>query len=546
MKRSIWGIAGGIALVAICISVLLTRNNSEILRETVSIWEYSDTVYDPMLIGESVPDIEFYMQENGLDFVNYWVMTSAGIGDLRSGDATQLEKVEEILSSLMGTFERNGYFPRPAYDEFEYGWVSAMDAPPIAVLAQMMYEKTGDEKYQSFVSELSEYMLKDVSEYGYIAKIDGERWLFEYANADTDAESGLFVLNGSMLGTLGTAMIAQATANQDLLELVESQTRLYEKMMPRFWYEDDSWCYYSLRDSTVNQPHYIIFEIRLLKALAEVTEESFYQQEAQRRIDLLKSYYKIYVYEENGSQQYMFLRSGAPHYYYTDIYTTELVFFDQNDRELDRQQLAENDPETACMVGEYPPGTERIEWHIIPSELWSLDMGDLAIMQVDDSINMEPILLDCDYTASSDGAVVDSVLQIDSELSEEERCNFMGTFSQPISTSAEKIYALEVNNQSDTSFSANIVLYSADGTAISWYLKPILPGKNLLVFSPLGCSEYGRNPITDIDFFNLRLYTVGMEDVSAEIEIGNLMEFNNTLSFANELTSTEYCINWGA
>ena len=170
--------------------------------------DYSPVAFSPIMRDDYVnfsPE-KLSMQKNGLDYENYWVQASTGIS-MALGKGS-LEDAKRITDCLMGTFARNGYFPRPEYRGLPFGWVSSMDAPVIAVLAQLVYEKTGESKYQEFVSQLSEYMTKGVSEHGYIAQINKKPWLFEYADAATTQETGWFVLNGSLVGTLGTAMIA--------------------------------------------------------------------------------------------------------------------------------------------------------------------------------------------------------------------------------------------------------------------------------------------------------------------------------------------------
>ena len=313
-KRTIFPLAIVLALVlAIFLGLLMreTNGSATILRGQKDVLSYSDLVYNPLFREDYISESKTSMQENGIDYVNYWTMSSIGITSLLNDNVPNWKTLEETLNCLMDTFSRNGYFPRPAYGEYEYGWVSCMDAPIIALFAELMHERTGEEVYREFVDDLAEYMLKDVSKHGYVAEIDGEKWLFEYAYTETNEENGMFVLNGSLLGTLGTAMIARATENQDLLDLVESQTRLYQQMMPQFWYENGAWCYYALKNNVVNPPHYIIFEIRILQSLAEVTGVSFYQEEATRRIDLLKNYYKLHIYVENGEENYIFMRGGT-------------------------------------------------------------------------------------------------------------------------------------------------------------------------------------------------------------------------------------------
>ena len=549
-KQIIFPVAIVLALIlAVFLALLMreTNGSATILRGQKDVLSYSDLVYNPLFRDESISESKLSMQENGIDYTNYWVMSSVGITSLLNNDMPDWGELKEILGCLMGTFDRNGYFPRPEYDEYEYGWVSCMDAPIIALFAELMHERTGEEVYREFVDDLAEYMLKDVSEHGYVAEIDGEKWLFEYAHTKTDKETGSFVLNGSLLGTLGTAMLARAIENQDLLDLVESQTRLYQQMMPQFWYENDTWCYYALRDNVVNQPHYVIFEIRILQALAEVTGVNFYQEEATRRVDLLKNYYRMYIYIENGEENYIFMRGGAPHYYYTDIYNSELVFYNKDGVEVARHTQSGNDAENSCMFGIYPEGATRVEWNIVPNVPWSLEMGDLQIIRDEEPDTAGITMLDTQWNASADGLLSGQYLSVDSERSEETRCNLVGTFQQPVEVDPNYIYAIELNNTSEYEFSTNIVLYDSEGVAISRYLKSILPGKNLLVFSPIGFSNYGRTPIENIESFNLRIYTVGKENTQAEISIGDVVLYDNSGTFARAIGESEYKIlDWGA
>lgn len=505
---------------------------------------YSESAFSPLANDEYLEfePSRLSMQENGVDYENYWVVTSIGIANLLNSGVTH--ETRELTQCLMDTFDRHGYFPRPAYQDFEYGWVSCMDAPAIAVLAQLMYEETQEEQYQIFVDKLSKYMLADVSEHGYIADINDKKWIFEYANENVTIETGEFVLNGSLVGTLGTAMIASVTQNNELQALVESQTALYKDMMEQFWYRDGSWCYYMLNSKAVNQPHYVIFEIRLFEALAEVTGDEFYQTEMQRRIDLLKQYYKLYIYEENGAMRYVFPRGGAPHYYYIDIYNTELVFYDESNTEIARERMEGRDFEDAFMCGILPDGTTRVEWNVVPNVSWSVNMGDIDIVYVENKEDWT--VLPVTFSATADGSVTGDVLTLQGDLSEEKKCNLKISLPTPTSIATDQIFALEVNNTSDITLSNNIVVYNSSGEGISRYLKSITPGKNLLVFALPGFIGHGLTPFEDLNSINLRIYTSAIEENPVEFCLGNMYAFDNIVQFYTYFTTGEYEINWGA
>lgn len=536
--------AASFLLIAAILAALAVRPASTQAPPQTSMHDYSETVYSPILsdTNDNISGTKLDMQENGLDYVNYWVQTSLAITALRENGA--VDGIREVLDSLMGTFQRNGCFPRPPYQDFEYGWVSSMDAPVIAVLAQLMYEETNDTKYKDFVTQLSDYMTKNVSEHGYIAQIHGQPWLFEYADTNTTAETGEFVLNGSLLGTLCTAMVARVTGNSELWALVEKQTALYEEMMPQYWYAEDAWCYYMLQPKKVDPPHYIIFEIRLFNALAEATGIDFYGQEAQRRIDLLKNNYRLNVFEQDGIKHYLFLRGGAPHYYYTDIYDTELVFLDAQDNILQCDRMGDRTIETSCMTGLYPEETARVEWHIVPQVAWFVDMGDLNIDFLSNSQTQIPEPLSLTYTASADGYMEENRLQIHADRSEESRCNLTGTLVSTQTATPNAVYALELDNRSDETFTANIVVYNTDGYGVDRYLPQLLPGKNLVVFSLPGFVDYGSGTLQNISAFNLRLYT-SANTKDSEITVGKFYQFENTFQLQRMIAGSDYAINWG-
>lgn len=96
--------------------------------------------------------------ENGVDYANPWIMAANGIHYVKNGDKATAEK---ILGRLMQSFYNYNCFPRDKYLNFEQGWVSCMDAPTVAVLAQILYEKTGEKTYQKYVYDLIPYMMTE-------------------------------------------------------------------------------------------------------------------------------------------------------------------------------------------------------------------------------------------------------------------------------------------------------------------------------------------------------------------------------------------------
>ena len=507
-------IAIGIAISTICFVLLLGKK-----IEQKDVLSYSEAVINPLCNDDYLSELKLSMQGNGLDYTNYWVQAGTAISIITRQGVT--EDVEVIVDNLMETYRRYGYFPRPPYDKYDYGWVSCMDAPIISVLSRIMYEKTGDSKYKDFIGELSRYMQEDVSRNGYIADIDDEKWLFEYADTNTCGSNGKFVLNGSLLGTLATAIIGYAMEDKNLLDIVESQTNLYKKKMSEYWYSDTSWCYYMLNEKRVNPPHYIIFEIRLFIALAEVTGDKFYSDEATRRIDLLKRYYKLYVYEENGTTYYSFVGNV-----------------------VDKQRMEGRNEENSLMYGLYDNATNYVEWHIVPNTSWSVNMGNLLVERIDNNWDTHTNVL-CDCRVEQDGTLKNDTLSIYKDDLGNKRCHLIFDFEKSQTTSSDLIYTIELENLSDETFPANIILYDSNNKSINRYLKPIKRGKNLLIFSICGFAEQGTANIKEIKTANLRIFTSNMQVSNAEIKIGEIHQYNNPVQFWKSYTDGDYKINWG-
>lgn len=70
-----------IAILIVAFVSLLQKEDKAIsvIREQKSVSSYSELVYNPLFCDDNLAESKLSMQENGLDYVNYWVMSSVGI-----------------------------------------------------------------------------------------------------------------------------------------------------------------------------------------------------------------------------------------------------------------------------------------------------------------------------------------------------------------------------------------------------------------------------------------------------------------------------------
>ena len=511
-----------ILLCVIIVSLFLHLNDKNRISNKIS--DYNDIVFMALASEDSFSELKLSIQDNGKDYYNYWAVSVTAITEIRDGN---IEKAIEIIDRNIDTFYHYGYFPRPAYKSLDYGWVSCMDAPVVGVASQMLYEITGDEKYEQFVRDVSEYILSDVSEHGFVSDIGGSKWIFEYANTQTNKENGEFVLNGSLLGTLTIEILAQITENKDLERLVNSSIKSYEQYFSKYWYSDDSWCYYKLNELRVNQPHYVIYEIRLLDALYEVTGKSIFNKESRKRRELLKSYYTLVVDE---CDKYTFIRAGAPHYYYMDIHDTILNFYNNEGQLLTRDICSGSSGDKFYMQGVMPQNTSSIQW-IIQTKHWSVDMGDLVTKYNTFSVDLKDREIPVTFNASGDVELNGGGSQLKVYYNTG-KLTISGKLDQLISIEKDDIVLIEFKNMSDITIeTTNVIVYDEKDNSASRYLTEITPGNSVIFFSPIGFVQ------SDVDYskitgFNVRLYTVPLKyAVGADIEIGNVYKFNNQFEY---------------
>lgn len=325
-------IRGGVIAGLLGLALLAFAYQEEyISQRDKSIFEYPESVlqiYSALSQEGLNSDGVAYlaMQDNGEDFVNYWIQGCKCISLLCSyhteqSNARYLTQAAEIMEKFMDTWERYRKFPRPAYAEFDYGWVSSMDAPTIMVASHMLYELTGEEKYRLFIDDLIEYVVKDVSCEGFNVVIKpGEIWPLEYAALISDADNAKFVLNGSLVGYLGCRIISDFYRSGNLDKYIGAVERCYRNRLAQYRFEKYEWSRYMMNPETVIPPHYMIFEMKLFDAAYELTGRKFYKLEKEFRQSAIRNVLHLEFVETNDKNvrggyqaKYSMLCTGLVH-----------------------------------------------------------------------------------------------------------------------------------------------------------------------------------------------------------------------------------------
>lgn len=493
------------------------------------------------------------MQDNQQDYLNYWAQASQCVGLLYSyktqgQNKDSLSKATDIMNSFMGTWDRNGYFPRPAYADFADGWTSSMDAPTIMVAAQMLYEITDEKRYQDFLFELIPYVVSDCESHGFNLKMEKGLWPLEYASHSTTAETAQFVLNGSLVGYVGCRAIANIYDNSTLSDYLARVEDAYTGMLSQYRFENYTWTRYMLNPNTVIPPHYIIFEIKLFDSMADLTGNKAYCDEAKYRSDALKTVLAPeFTEQSDGRREFVMARACNPHAYLIDVYGTEIQFYDRDGSVVgnatcsvtgDLAEKVDEFYEGAFLAGSVPTDAESYKVFTVYGDTkYELFGGDISCTST-----VARRTLSADLSLSLDAYTEDGMtVKVDSRKSVEEEGMLMFDLEAPCELSSSNYYALEVDNSSSEEFGIGLRLEDSSGVSAQRYHTRLKPGKNLILFGELGFNDI--NDLTDVSRIGFRIYTNGGENMEADLALGNLMYFSSVTSLYDYFSQSDYKVN---
>lgn len=538
--------------ISTILCICLMFNSANYKNKTNSVFNWGRDAFDT-LIGDTTFDVDDYagFQDNSVDYINYWINASNAVGLLCNSyydnDDNALDNAKVIVDNLMSTYYRYGYFPRPQYDKYSYGWVSSMDSPVILLATQMLYEITGDKKYESYRDDLKELIMKTTKENGFIYNEGDDFWMFEYADKNTDPITGYYVLNGSLVGYQALYMVANSIEDEDYIKLCEKQLKSYKKMCNQYWYVNEEWSYYMLNPKKVNPPHYLLFEKKLFETLYSIQGDEFFHEESTKRERALKGVLKLYSVKENGNRKFYLLRACAPHPYQLDIYQTELEILDEDKNVI--QTFYESSTGTVGAL-EFENGmfmTGNLKEEAVYYRIYSINgkysdkylIFESEIKNIDKTNNEK---LNVAFNFSGDLKVSEGSLRLDKNITDDTKGNVIIDFYKSVPKDVESYIGIEVEVKEGDKIPVSIVLYDVKGSGVVRYYTPLVNGKNLILLSFLGFVD--SHEIDDISRVMIRLHSANIsEKENYFININDVYNFNNSTEVHDYISHSEYKIN---
>jgi len=536
------------AILCIC----LMFNSSNYNKKINSVFNWGRDAFDT-LIGDTTFDVNDYagFQDNNVDYINYWINASNAVGLLCNSyydhDDEALDNAKIIVDNLMDTYYRYGYFPRPQYDKYEYGWVSSMDSPVILLATQMLYEITGEAKYKEYRDDLKELIIKNTKENGYIYNVDDEFWMFEYADKNTDPRTGYYVLNGSLVGYQALYMVAITVNDSDYLGLCENQLESYKKISGQYWYDNEEWSYYMLNPKKVNPPHYLLFEKKLFEALYTIQNNEFFNEEAIKRESALKGVLILYSTNENDERKFYLMRACAPHPYLLDIYQTEIEILDKDKNVIQTfyEKIygtvgSEEFEKGMFMTGVLKDDAIYYRVYSISGEYSDKYLVFESKIKNIEKVNNEKLNVAIKY--SGDFKESDGYLTLEKDISEDTKGNIIINLEKTVQKTLESYIGIEIEMIEGNNIPVSIVFYDESGNGIVRYYTPLINGKNLILLSYLGFVD--SHEIDNISRIMIRLHSSDLTDTEqCLINFEEVYSFDNAAEIHEYLSNSEYKIN---
>ena len=451
----------------------------------------------------------------GFEYPNPWKNSQNFIASLREHILYKSSNIGQTLKDidgLMAHFIESGYiFPRPSYNHFEEGWVSCMDALPVAVSCQLAWEITGDAKYKKYRDVLILHSIKKPKEPSFVLHFpDGKSWLSEYASADPKErlEKEYYVLNGYLIGLHSLKILSYATGDKSLEELYVSSLEKYKEIAEQFYYNNGEWCYYMLSPLDINQTHYVIFETVELDGLYALTGDPFFAEEAQKRRKILSNVLSPSFQMQGEEIKWGILRACAPHPYLIDTHPIEIRFFDFEKKSLTGISVSGGSSctEAAYMEGTVPPESAYFKVYGNPNNQGNyiyyfegaIPSHTFPQIVTDDEPNEEGISYRIDFSLAAK-ATRQGEGQITWGQYNEARITFL--FYDPLPVDLFTYWGIPIYSEEDVLI--RIVLVDDKGKSSNRYYLPVKPGINTILLHYLGF----RN-LDNLDLHNIRQVTI--------------------------------------
>ncbi|OFS73698.1 hypothetical protein HMPREF3173_11345 [Pseudomonas sp. HMSC08G10] len=432
----------------------------------------------------------------------------------RTGNQENLDLAKRTLDFMLDEYQpasrdANGtrWFYGFDYDKgIKAPWWSGMDGffGPMTLFAG--WQATGNERYREAALKSAHLMLKPPTEGGVLWRENDTCWISEYSWKGITKDKEYHVLNGHLWGLQALYMLADASGDKQLMEAYECAKKGTFSRLPQYYSTNDNWTWYQLVPKVINPTHYSIIETAQFRAIAAVTGDDAYKEPAQRRADIFKKAYPLYLVKTPKGLQIQFSMMGAPNAYWTDTYPVtasckvngKIVSTTNNDAYSEK-------PLPERMILRLPvkstPDYCNVTVHSnVNVPMYNQDKFEVIKSSAEDKIDLKPVAL-LQGKLSTNNTI--DVTPEKGESAKPGEARIVIDINRDVSVSEKIALVLHTTQESQL----EIILQSDDAKlATSYY--PILKGDkdNIVVLNKLGFKN-GSDLGSKLAKLSLRIYT---------------------------------------
>lgn len=408
-----------------------------------------------------------------------------------------------------------------SHNEIKAGWWSAMDGFLVPLVLENSSIIFDDAKYRIAAKKAFYSVSRPVNSGGSVWWVGGKSdvaWLSEYSWPEMTEKDEYWVLNGHLYALQALKLYAMLTKDLYADNLYEAAfmgtvTKINQFNSMRHW------TLYMLNPKTINQTHYVIFEKLLFDSLFLLTNNSFFKEHAQIRINKLKASTPINMIKRNdGIFEVTLLRATPPHPYNIDMYRTELKCYDvYGEKVIDEFSLK---LEQQFLVAHSDKEPKKCDVYAHVREGLAVFLFSTSDLNIKSGL----VLSTPDFSVKYDAVKkYERNFEIDPNLVNIDRGELNIEVHNKSFDQTNGLFGFDMDVSERVNF--GVVITDSAGKEFFRYYPALERGKNLVILSPLGFNniEEAVLPFKKID---LHIYT-GNQNKRIYGRIGNIFFSKN-------------------
>ncbi len=426
------------------------------------------------------------------------------------------------------------------FQQLQPGWWSGMDGLLAPLVYWLLADLTGDENYRKVALDTAHMAIRSPRDGGVLWTGEDGCWVSEYTWEGIEPEQEYHVMNGHLFGTQALLILASLTGDDRLADAYRCARQGTEARADEHFAPLDTWTYYQTDPKVISASHYLLYEVAEFRSLSKLTNDDFYAEQAERRIDVFARHFPISVAKTAKGYEAVVAAIGAPNPYWPDNYPLRLTC--EGEGWVKEQEFSDvyntNIPLHLRLVPEMeiPSYPNNCTYEVVRGggglPLFTQDVFEVIGVKDQEQEQWNPVASH-DATGFENGALT---IEPDSAEHGEARATIQ------LSRNLDLRDMIAITATSDHDMTMSALLIDADGSVAHRYYPKIVTGcDNLILLSKVGFTNY-EDLGEEIESLTLRFYT---QDLTAptSVKLSRFSILSDQLQVKDYIEGDNLCLN---